>query len=137
MSQIPEDLQTWNEILLRERNSDIKHRIDPEEVIPLIERISRAEDALVTLAKQHAASGVRIAQLQAERDALREALKLYEATAADEMKYSPEFQRCSEVARAALAQASSLPFHAGCGAYHAEGQCPTGSLPQPVEEQKP
>jgi hypothetical protein len=41
--------------------------------------------------------------LETERDQLRAALELYEATAADEMMYSFDFQRCHEQARAALA----------------------------------
>jgi hypothetical protein len=61
------------------------------------ERIKAITD--VALAARKVTPSTRV---DPDRQALVEALKLYEATAANEMKYSPEFQRCSEVAQKAL-----------------------------------
>lgn len=41
--QIPEDLQNWYNVAVRERTSDIKRRYTAEDCILLIERIARAE----------------------------------------------------------------------------------------------
>lgn len=46
---IPEDLQNWHNVAVRERTSDIKHIYTAEDCIALIERIATAEAEVAQL----------------------------------------------------------------------------------------
>ena len=48
-SNVPEDLQNWYNVAVRERTSDIKHIYTAEDCITLIERIATAEQEAATL----------------------------------------------------------------------------------------
>ena len=83
------------------------------------------QKALSTEITMHAAWRKRAEEAETREIALRKALELYEATAANEMKYSPEFQHCSEVARAALCMPIPVnaPICSTCGKIFLSCQC--------------
>lgn len=91
--------RAYNRIAALEQQADR----DARQATAAYEAATEARNALVKVAEEKNAAHQRIAELEAVNENLRKALELYEAVCADEMKYSPSFQRAHDVAQAALA----------------------------------